>query len=481
MMKKVIAVIIGSVAGVVVTLAALTILHPSARSWMQQPHGQRAQATSYGDFVRPDREVAMLIVDLNHDGVNLIELADSRAMFDVDDDGFAEHTAWPSNRDGILALDVNANGQIDNATELFGSGAADGFTELAQYDENGDSRITAKDRVFNAIQIWRDANSDGQTDPTELFPVKRTTLVSIDLTPRPPQWMGQDIALDVRSVATWSDRKPTGIGNAWLVNNQMRSQWIAPEGFTISPEALALPNALGYGTVTSLQVAATLDQRLAAMVGDLVDTADAISAATFLRETQNIMFRWMEVEGIAPDSRGWHIDGRHIGVLEALYGRPFIQPWIGNEPAPRAGEALTVQYTVVLESFAARLLTQAAISKAMRAIMMRPSGLLEPASTNHRDHPLIGFAQIRFDLGQDSLEFRTDTLVAALMPALGEGVPSRQLLRELGTYLSWFRHDYRSEGGDFDADLAASFNRAGWPSDVSAFVLDIVSRNANSW
>lgn len=481
MIKRVIGVIIGSVAGVAVTLAALTILHPNARFLAQQPHGQRAQATSYGDLVRPDREVAMLIVDLNHDGVNLIDLADSRAMFDVDGDGFAEHTAWPSNRDGILALDVNANGRIDSAAELFGSGAADGFTEIAQHDENGDGRIDSKDPVFNTLIIWRDVNGDGRSQAPELFPVKRTTLRSIDLSPRPPQWRGENDDLDLRSVASWTDRKPATIGSAWFANDQMRARWLPPEGFEVSEAARLLPYAVGYGTMLNLHQSITLDPRLEAMVSALVDTPDNISASAFLAATQRILYRWSEVEGIVEGSRGRHVDARHLGVLEALYGRPFIQPWIGNDPAPRAGEGLTAQYQAALESFAARLLTQAAISKAMRSTVVTEQSVLESASYAPHDHILAGSARIRFDRSADRLEFRTDALVAALQPAVRGDRLSRQWIEELGTYLSWFRHDYRSDGGSFDADLAASFNRAGWPSDVSAFVLDIVSRNANSW
>ncbi len=40
--------------------------------------------------------------------------------FDLDNNGFAEQTAWIKNNDGILALDINENNQIDDGGELFG-------------------------------------------------------------------------------------------------------------------------------------------------------------------------------------------------------------------------------------------------------------------------------------------------------------------------------------------------------------------------
>jgi hypothetical protein len=64
--------------------------------------------------------VSPLIVDLNGDGVKTISLTDTGVYFDLDKDGFAQRTAWVSPQDGLLALDRNANGRIDDIGELFG-------------------------------------------------------------------------------------------------------------------------------------------------------------------------------------------------------------------------------------------------------------------------------------------------------------------------------------------------------------------------
>jgi len=37
----------------------------------------------------------------------------------MDNDGFAERTAWATGGDGLLALDKNGNGKIDNQGEIF--------------------------------------------------------------------------------------------------------------------------------------------------------------------------------------------------------------------------------------------------------------------------------------------------------------------------------------------------------------------------
>ncbi|MFD2452660.1 hypothetical protein [Ideonella paludis] len=91
--------------------------------------------------------------------------------FDVLDEGQASNVGWTDGRDGLLALDRNGNGRIDDGSELFGQGttladgrkAADGFVALAEADDNGDGLINAQDAVFAQLQVWVDGNLDGQT------------------------------------------------------------------------------------------------------------------------------------------------------------------------------------------------------------------------------------------------------------------------------------------------------------------------------
>ena len=61
-----------------------------------------------------------LIVDLDGDGVETTTV-ENGAYFDHDNNGFAEKTGWVGKDDGLLAKDLNGNGQIDDGTELFGN------------------------------------------------------------------------------------------------------------------------------------------------------------------------------------------------------------------------------------------------------------------------------------------------------------------------------------------------------------------------
>jgi hypothetical protein len=129
-----------------------------------------------------------LILDLNGDGTHTVGQS-AGVVFDVAADGTANRTGWVDRYDGLLALDLNHNGKIDNGGELLGSGtsladgskAKDGFAALRQYDVNSDGVIDAKDAVFANLNVWVDANTDGITDAGELKGLSELGIASFNL------------------------------------------------------------------------------------------------------------------------------------------------------------------------------------------------------------------------------------------------------------------------------------------------------------
>lgn len=59
-----------------------------------------------------------LIIDLGAQGVELTSVDDG-VYFDLDKNGYAEKTAWIKGTDGLLVMDRNGNGIIDDGGELF--------------------------------------------------------------------------------------------------------------------------------------------------------------------------------------------------------------------------------------------------------------------------------------------------------------------------------------------------------------------------
>ena len=136
-----------------------------------------------------------IILDLRGEGF-LLSGPQDPVFFDLYNDGLPVWTAWTARASwtSFLALDLNGNGTIDDAGELFGnhtrladgSFAANGYVALAQYDEpinggNANGIIDPGDAVFARLRLWTDWNHNGKTDPGELQTMAEAGIVAIDL------------------------------------------------------------------------------------------------------------------------------------------------------------------------------------------------------------------------------------------------------------------------------------------------------------
>ncbi len=130
-----------------------------------------------------------LVLDLNADGVHSVGL-NAGVVFDVNADGIARETGWISPEDGLLVRDLNGDGQINDGSELFGNGAADGqggktgdgFEALSLLDDNQDGVIDSLDGAFNELRVWQDRDTDGTTDGGELVSLESLGIQSLNLT-----------------------------------------------------------------------------------------------------------------------------------------------------------------------------------------------------------------------------------------------------------------------------------------------------------
>ena len=129
-----------------------------------------------------------IVLDLNGDGISTLSIA-AGVQFDLGADGSPEHTGWVATTDGLLAMDRNQDGQINDGSELFGSStlltdgskAVDGYVALAALDSNQDGFISNSDTHFADLKVWVDANSDGLTSNGELKSIDSMGIVSISL------------------------------------------------------------------------------------------------------------------------------------------------------------------------------------------------------------------------------------------------------------------------------------------------------------
>ncbi|MHB9119797.1 MAG: hypothetical protein ACYC2R_16225, partial [Burkholderiales bacterium] len=126
-------------------------------------------------FQKAEKTTSPIVLDLDGNGIQTRGIGEG-AFFDYDGNGFAERTGWVSPSDGMLVRDLNANGKIDSGAELFGEHtllktgqtATNGFTALADLDDNHDGQLDRQDSAWTELNIWQDQNSDGKTDAGEL-------------------------------------------------------------------------------------------------------------------------------------------------------------------------------------------------------------------------------------------------------------------------------------------------------------------------
>ena len=74
--------------------------------------------------------------------------------FDIDVDGKTEQISFVGPGSGLLALDQNEDGVINNGSELFGPQSGNGFDDLAYYDKDRNLWIDENDDIYDRLQIW---------------------------------------------------------------------------------------------------------------------------------------------------------------------------------------------------------------------------------------------------------------------------------------------------------------------------------------
>ena len=146
-----------------------------------------------------EEDKSPIILDLDRNGFHLTGI-ENPVSFDIDADGLPDTIPWtsPEELDGLLALDRNDNGLIDDGSELFGTAtplidggtAASGFVPLAEYDQealggNGNGEIDPGDAIFRDLRIWIDRDHDGysqliELSPPEAFGIRRIELAFVE-------------------------------------------------------------------------------------------------------------------------------------------------------------------------------------------------------------------------------------------------------------------------------------------------------------
>ncbi|MCX7086904.1 MAG: hypothetical protein NTV00_02500 [Methylococcales bacterium] len=225
----------------------------------------------------PALKIDPLILDLDGDGLETSGFSTTAPIyFDLDANGVKEGTGWVLADDGLLALDRNGNGVIDNGTELFGDhtplasggNAVDGFAALTQEDTNQNGKVEAGDAHFNSLMIWRDLNQDGISQANELFTLASQNIAAINVTQIAHSQLlsnGNQLA-DLGSYTKLDGNISTlgetsQLGDVNFAVDTFHRQFSTP--IPPTPATAALPDMPGSGAVRDLREAATQSPALA--------------------------------------------------------------------------------------------------------------------------------------------------------------------------------------------------------------------------
>jgi Ca2+-binding RTX toxin-like protein len=329
-------------------------------SWLAPVGGLYGQA--------PLQVSSPLVLDLDGDGVEASKMGygtgASTVYFDMDNDGFAERTAWATGGDGLLALDKNGNGKIDNQNELFGNNAtyANGFLNLKQYDSNSDNKITSADAQWNNLRVWVDADNDGVTDAGELKTLSslNITQISLSSTALTNTYLNENLVSDTSSFTINGVTRT--ISDVWFRNDTMDTRYQGD--VTLDVRTLFLPTLKGFGNLKDLHVAMSQDTSLLTMVQNLVTTwnINKFSDSTALNnEIKTILYKWAGVDTVVDGSRGGFVNAKELSFLEILNGQPYgsIPASTSSQPQNAAqGSFVKQAFEMALDSLKSQLLAQ---------------------------------------------------------------------------------------------------------------------------
>jgi Ca2+-binding RTX toxin-like protein len=263
-----------------------------------------------------------IVVDLDNDGLE-ISSNENGVSFDMDQDGFAEKTSWVKPDDGLLVLDKNNNGVIDNIGELFGSPEKTGFEELRELDSNADGVLNASDEKFADIKVWQDKNQNGITDAGELTTLAQQGIESIQLEEASNGGMIEDAVLVSTGTVTKTDGSTLQTGEFNFAVDNGNTHYVGDDltSDKTTFEALSYFELKGYGNVKPMYAALTEDFTLLELVKELV-TLDLKDMSTFDSKIESMIYRWAGVEDIAKDSYtdNLEVDAQKKALIEVFTG-----------------------------------------------------------------------------------------------------------------------------------------------------------------
>ena len=260
-----------------------------------------------------------LIIHFSNEERIVLTNVENGVNFDLDNNGFAERTSWVGTEEGLLVIDLNNNGKIDNGGELFGDKfkmpngniSSNGFEALQSLNSNDDLVIDKNDEVFDKLIVWFDRNHDGVSDAGELMTLSELDIVSIGL-----DWADDGIfyldndlnILESQSaLVTFKDKTTKKISEFMFPVNTLDTTFRGVTTIGNVPDLLNVLEDDEDGILSDLFLAFGAERNIG-------------KKRYYLKQ---ILYKITGSADVDPRGRGDNIDARDLNVIEQFMGSKF--------------------------------------------------------------------------------------------------------------------------------------------------------------
>lgn len=215
-----------------------------------------------------------IILDLNGDGVvSLVELDETTAFFDINDDGYRELMAWAGEGDGFLVYDKDNDSLIKYSDEISFQGyvetARTDLEGLVHFDTNNDGVLDDQDAEWTSFGTWVDANQDGVSDPGEVMSLDDAGITSIGLSSDQVQYSDGGNTVYGTGEFTWADGSTGQFADAALAYSNVAIKEETDGSLTVRGEDGSL-----FRFLADDAAGVTLDLGAEGLVGITATTGD---------------------------------------------------------------------------------------------------------------------------------------------------------------------------------------------------------------
>ncbi|MFM9437541.1 hypothetical protein ACFDR9_004631, partial [Janthinobacterium sp. CG_23.3] len=205
-------------------IQALTTDQVSALTSLQIHALSSTQVAAFStDQIQALQFITPIVIDLDGNGVSTLSMS-AGVQFDLKANGSKLNTGWVGQGDGLLVLDRNGDGVINDGRELFGSStvlangqkAATGYAAMAELDVNKDGTISAADQGFADLRIWIDGNADGVSQAAELKSLASLNIAQLNLDVAKAGVLDNGNIVGLQSTYNTTDGASHAVGDVWF-------------------------------------------------------------------------------------------------------------------------------------------------------------------------------------------------------------------------------------------------------------------------